>query len=213
MPGSMWVFVANKGRWRRADSVVFEKGRMVRVIRMERTGGEHPRRRLLVSATITAIGWLASSSAVAQSGATGALILETQQGEGRGIASRSGVPAGRPTVTAVRAAQAPNIDGRLDDAMWRTAALIDTFVQEQPVEGAPATEKTEVRVAFDSEKLYFGIHASYGDRSLIRANRSDRDKTDDDDTVTVFLEPFLDYLRGYSFSVNGSVSSATPSSW
>ena len=38
---------------------------------------------------------------------------------------------------------------------------------------------------------------------LRRANRSDRDKLDNDDTVTIILEPFLDYLRGYSFAVNG----------
>jgi hypothetical protein len=111
--------------------------------------------------------------------------------------------AGRPTLTAVRAVMAPNIDGRLDDAIWRTAPLIDAFVQEEPVEGAAATEKTEVRVAYDSQKLYVGIHVHYADVNLRRANRSDRDKLDDDDTVTIFLEPFLDYLRGYSFSVNG----------
>jgi hypothetical protein len=110
---------------------------------------------------------------------------------------------GRPSVTAVRAEAAPSIDGRLDDALWRTATLIDTFVQEEPIEGAPATEKTEVRVAYDRETLYFGIHAHYSDVSLRRANRSDRDKLDNDDTVTVTLEPFLDYLRGYSFAVNG----------
>ena len=115
-------------------------------------------------------------------------------------------PAGggaRPTLTALRAAQAPVIDGRLDDAIWRTAALIETLVQEEPIEGAPATEKTEVRVAYDSQKVYFGIHVHYADVGLRRANRSDRDKLDNDDTVTVTLEPFLDYLRGYSFAVNG----------
>src|SRR5687768_11981851 len=102
---------------------------------------------------------------------------------------------GRPTVTAVRVAQPPNIDGRLDEPIWLTAALIDNFVQEEPVEGAPATEKTEVRVAYDGEKVYFGIHAHYSDVSLRRANRSDRDKLDNDDTVTITLEPFLDYLQ------------------
>ena len=111
--------------------------------------------------------------------------------------------SGRPIVTAVRAAQAPAIDGRLDDAIWRNAALIDTFVQEEPVEGAAATEHTEVRVAYDSEKVYFGIYAHYADAGTRRVNRSDRDKLDNDDTVTVTLEPFLDYLRGYSFAVNG----------
>lgn len=111
--------------------------------------------------------------------------------------------AGRPTVTPVRAAQAPTIDGRLDDAIWRNAALIDRFVQEEPQEGQPATEKTEIRIAYDKDRLYFGVYAHYSDLGLMRANRSDRDKLDNDDTVTIFIEPFLDYLRGYSFSVNG----------
>ena len=95
----------------------------------------------------------------------------------------------RPTVVAVRAKEKPALDGRLDDAVWRTAALIDTFVQEEPVEGAPATERTEVRVAYDSETA-LRRHL----RALLRcqpgrANRVDRDRTDDDDTVTVFLDP------------------------
>src|SRR5687767_14287225 len=97
---------------------------------------------------------------------------------------------GRPTLTATRAAEPPQIDGRLNDPIWSGAALIDTFVQEEPIEGAPATEKTEVRVAYDREKVYFGIHAHYSDVGSRRANRSDRDKLDNDDTVTITLEPF-----------------------
>ena len=110
---------------------------------------------------------------------------------------------GRPTLTAIRAAQPPTIDGRLDDPVWRNAALIDTFVQEEPIEGAPATEKTEVRVTYDSQKVYFGIYVHYADVGVRRANRSDRDRLDNDDTVTIIIEPFLDYLRGYTFAVNG----------
>ena len=124
-----------------------------------------------------------------------------QAATSRGAGTRAG--GGRPTVTAVRAVEAPAIDGRLDDVIWRNAALIDTFVQEEPLEGAAATEQTEVRVAYDSEKVYFGIYAHYTDVGSRRVNRSDRDKLDNDDTVTVTLEPFLDYLRGYSFAVNG----------
>src|SRR5207247_1388998 len=133
----------------------------------------------------------------------GTLALPGEPGQRRGPATRAEAAGARPTLTAVRAAQPPNIDGRLDDAIWRTAALIDTFVQEEPIEGAPASEKTEVRVAFDKDKLYFAIYAHYADVGLRRANRSDRDKLDNDDTVTVILEPFLDYLRGYTFAVNG----------
>jgi hypothetical protein len=135
--------------------------------------------------------------------ASGTPALQGESTPSRGTPPRAEAAGARPTLTALRAAQAPVIDGRLDDVLWRTAALIDTLVQEEPIEGAPATEKTEVRVAYDNEKVYFGIYAHYSDVGLRRANRSDRDKLDNDDTVTVTLEPFLDYLRGYSFAVNG----------
>jgi len=109
----------------------------------------------------------------------------------------------RPTVVAVRAKEKPAVDGRLDESVWRTAAHIDTFVQERPVEGAPATEQTDVHLAYDNEQLYFGIYAHYSDPSLVRANRVDRDRTDNDDTVTIYLDPFLDQQRAFVFSVNG----------
>jgi hypothetical protein len=109
----------------------------------------------------------------------------------------------RPTVLAVRATQAPSIDGRLDDPIWATAAHIGAFVQERPVEGAAATEQTEVHIAYDTERLYFGIYAHYSEPGLIRANRVDRDATDNDDTVTFYLDPFMDQQRAYVFSVNG----------
>jgi hypothetical protein len=147
------------------------------------------------------------ADASAQTPAAGALTFQGTPGapgaQATPVAPRAGAIGGRPTLTAVRAAEPPTIDGRLDDPIWRSAALIDRFVQEEPQEGQPSTERTEIRVAYDSQRLYFGIYAHYSDVSQRRANRSDRDKLDDDDTVTVYLEPFLDYLRGYSFSVNG----------
>jgi hypothetical protein len=168
-------------------------------------------------ALAAAFGWLAPAPAGAQGSAPattaaaapepGTLVLQgqgTAQGAGgRGASPRAGATGARPTLTAVRTMQPPTVDGRLDDMIWQSAALIDTFVQEEPQEGQPSTEKTELRVAYDADKLYFGIYAHYSDVGDRRANRSDRDKLDDDDTVTIFLEPFLDYLRGYSFSVNG----------
>ncbi len=172
-------------------------------------------RRVLVAALVTAVGsfgqaaWAQQPPAApdsAKPGAAGPLTLQGPDGRpggGRGAGPRAGATGGRPSLTAMRAAQAPSIDGRLDDTIWLNAPVINTFVQEEPIEGAAATEQTEVRVAYDSEKLYFGIYAHYADVGLRRVNRSDRDKLDNDDTVTVTLEPFLDYLRGYSFAVNG----------
>jgi hypothetical protein len=143
----------------------------------------------------------AQAQAGAPNAAAGGVTLQGEPAPGRGGVQRR--VAGGPSVTAVRAAQPPAVDGRLDDAVWRTAAHLTTFVQQTPIEGAPATEQTEVHVAYDNERLYFGIHAHYSEKSLIRANRVDRDKTENDDTVTVVFDPFLDQQQGYSFSVNG----------
>ncbi len=107
-----------------------------------------------------------------------------------------------PTVRAVRAADAPTIDGRIDDDVWRDAALITHFVQSNPVEGAAPTESTEVRIAYDADHLYFAFYAHYVDTTHIRANRVDRDQTRRDDWFAIMLDPFLDQQRAYRFSVN-----------
>ncbi len=106
-------------------------------------------------------------------------------------------------IEATRTDSPPDVDGRLDDPVWRTAARITRFVQQRPLDGAPATEQTEVLVAYDSQNLYFGIYAHYNDPSIIRANRVDRDQTGRDDTVSLYFDPFLDRQRAYVFSVNG----------
>ena len=109
---------------------------------------------------------------------------------------------GRPTVRAVRTDEPPTIDGRLDDVAWRDAVLITDFTQTNPVEGAPPTEETEVRIAYDADHLYFAFYARYHDPSQMRANRVDRDQARRDDWVAVMFDTFLDQQRAYRFSVN-----------
>lgn len=106
-------------------------------------------------------------------------------------------------MSAVRVSAPPTIDGRLDEPVWRSAARVTEFVQQRPLEGAPGSERTDVFIAYDSEALYVGVHAYYSDPTLMRANRVDRDATQNDDTVAIYFDPFLDQQRGYSFSVNG----------
>jgi hypothetical protein len=174
-------------------------------------------RLLLVVFFAAAIAWLASPSALAQDsrgtqeGATAASssatpgLLTIEQGDaGQGPEARSSrVEGTRPTVGIRRAEASPEIDGRLDDPVWQSAVRITEFVQERPFEGSPATEQTEVSLAYDSQNLYIAVHAQYSDLALMRSNRLDRDQTDNDDTVTVYFDPFLDDQIGYAFSVNG----------
>ena len=105
----------------------------------------------------------------------------------------------RPTRTETR----PNIDGRIDDEVWRNAASITDFVQQAPLDGADATEATEIRLAYDSQNLYLAVHAHYGDPGQMRANRVDRDQANQDDLITLYFDTFLDQQRSYVFDVNG----------
>ena len=120
------------------------------------------------------------------------------------VAVSAGILTGRPSVTASRTNAPPTIDGQLDDAIWQRATRITEFVQRSPVEGAPATEDTEVWVAFDSTHLYFGMHAHYSNPGMVRANRVDRDRASfSDDTISVYLDTFLDQQRAFVFTLNG----------
>ena len=110
---------------------------------------------------------------------------------------------GQPVVTPIRVEEPPVIDGLLDDETWRGAARLSTFVQTTPVEGAAASEPTEVYIAYDGENLYVGVRARYADTGLMRANRADRDQIAEDDTVSLFFDPFRDRQRAYQFTVNG----------
>ncbi len=114
-----------------------------------------------------------------------------------------GILAGRPMVRPTRVETRPDIDGQINDAVWRSVASITDFIQESPLDGAPATERTEVRVAYDDQNLYLAFHVHYADRGVMRANRVDRDQANEDDLITVYIDTFLDQQQAFVFDVNG----------
>ena len=120
-----------------------------------------------------------------------------------GFAAAAGILTGRPTLRPTRTEVRPDIDGRLDDVVWRNAVRVTEFVQESPLEGAPASEDTEAWISYDSQNLYLAVHVHYEDPGIMRATRVDRDQSWRDDNVTVYFDPFLDQQRAYAFSVNG----------
>jgi hypothetical protein len=102
---------------------------------------------------------------------------------------------------AVRVDQTPRIDGLLDDTVWQKAAVIDAFTQQEPREGAPASERTEVRVMYDGRLLLIGVHAFDGQPSDIVATemRRDSDRLLDEDNFQLILDTFDDSRNGYMF--------------
>src|SRR5216684_3361320 len=95
------------------------------------------------------------------------------------------------SVVAVRADKAPELDGTLKgDAGWQDASLISDFRQREPFERQPPTEKTEVRVLYDSHYLYFGIQCFDSEAKKIVATELRRDADFSvDDNFTVLISP------------------------
>ena len=109
---------------------------------------------------------------------------------------------GRPTVTATRVADEPVIDGRLDEAAWQQAGVLDGFHQKEPVDGRPAEERTEVRVLYGARAIFFGVRAWDSQPGTIHATLADRDKLAAEDSVTIYLDTFNDRRRAFFFTVN-----------
>ena len=95
------------------------------------------------------------------------------------------------------------VDGALDEAAWRMALPADRFVQKDPDNGAPATERTEVRVLYDADRLVFGVTLFDAEPSRILGNQMQRDQPfSADDRFIVTLDTFLDGRSGYIFETN-----------
>src|SRR5207249_2966660 len=62
-------------------------------------------------------------------------------------------------IHAIRTTDPIKIDGTLDEPSWSLVQPATDFLQQQPNEGAPASERTEVRVLFDDKNIYIGIRA------------------------------------------------------
>ncbi|MCH1570284.1 MAG: carbohydrate binding family 9 domain-containing protein [Longimicrobiales bacterium] len=96
-----------------------------------------------------------------------------------------------------------DVDGRLDDAAWGQAALLEGFTQFRPIEGSEATQRTEVLVLVDDDAIYFAVKAFDEDPSGIRATLTERDGfAYTDDYVRFILDTFDDQRRGYVFTIN-----------
>ena len=104
---------------------------------------------------------------------------------------------------AARVRTSIDVDGRLDEPVWAEAPPITEFIQEDPAEGEPGTERTEFRVAYDDDAIYIG--AMLYDRFPITTRLARRDPGRGAfDFITVSLDSYHDHETAYHFSVNPS---------
>ena len=112
---------------------------------------------------------------------------------------------GRATVRAVRLATGIRLDGVLDEPAYETVAALDDFIQQEPNEGAPASERTEAWVLFDADNIYIAARLwDSAPPSAWVANEMQRDTPQlrENDTFWVAFDTFNDRRNGIAFYTN-----------
>ncbi len=108
------------------------------------------------------------------------------------------------SAVAVRALRPPVIDGKDDDAVWRTAPPITEFVQWQPTEGKAPRFRTEARIAYDAANLYVFVRAYDPHPDSIIRILERRDTFTPSDMIWLFVDSYHDRRTGYEFGVNAA---------
>jgi len=112
-------------------------------------------------------------------------------------------PAVGPPLAVSRTAGKISIDGKLDEAAWQQAAVLDTFYETYPADNTEPKVKTVVYLTYDDHDFYVGIHAFDPEPGKIRAPFVERDKViGTDDNVAVFLDTRNDRRSAIELRVN-----------
>ena len=107
-------------------------------------------------------------------------------------------------ITAVRTTPEMRLDGKLDEPVWQSAPAMSEFKQRIPDEGAPASDATEVRVAYDQTSLWIGARMHSSDPAKIAAPVTRRDDVSQAEHIFVSLDTFNDRRTAWSFGVTAA---------
>jgi len=114
-----------------------------------------------------------------------------------------GAPNGLRRAEVRRAEGKITVDGKLDEAGWAAAPTIGEILQREPKPGTAATEKTEVKLLFDSDALYIGAVCFDSEPRRIIGTRMVRDSDlGDDDKIEILVDTFRDRRNAFYFATN-----------
>ena len=99
--------------------------------------------------------------------------------------------------------EGPVVDGLVNEEPWASVEPFTGFIQQEPMNGAPASERTEVRLLLSDTTLYVGIVAfdSQPEAVLVSESRRDGD-LNESDSVQVVFDTFNDSQNGFLFGTN-----------
>jgi len=107
------------------------------------------------------------------------------------------------SVQAARTTEIIAVDGLLSESVWQHPG-VESFFQREPDEGKPATERTELWLAYDNEALYVAarMYDSAPDSIVARLVRRDGQTNTDD--IAIFVDPYYDRRSGFYFGLNAA---------
>ena len=111
---------------------------------------------------------------------------------------------GRATVRAVRLTEPLNVDGALDEAAYQTSPITG-LIQTLPLEGEPASERTEAWVFYDDENLYLVCRcwdSAPPEEWIANEMRRDTPQLRQNDTFGALFDTFHDRRNGFNFYTN-----------
>jgi len=122
-----------------------------------------------------------------------------------GISSESGTH-GSPAPISARFVtdEAIRIDGKLDESHWVNIPPLTGFIQQNPDEGQPATQKTHVRILYSRHSLFVGVRAFDKQAGEIKSLLARRDSVCPSDWIKIWIDSYHDKITAYEFSVNPS---------
>lgn len=110
-----------------------------------------------------------------------------------------------PAIVIPRLTRGPSLD---DFVTMKPAGEVATqmtkvtgFVQRNPHDGAPVSQRTEAYIGYDQRNLYV-VFICFDDPAKVRSHKARREDVTDDDTVEVMLDTFHDRRRAYAFQIN-----------
>ena len=117
--------------------------------------------------------------------------------------AQEGVTDSKKKYKAEKIPGAPEIDGVLDEEVWQKGVWLDDFIQHEPYNGRPSTQRTEFKILFDDNNLYVAIKAfdSAPDSIVNRLTRRDQA---DGDLAGVIIDSFHDQRTGFLFGVSSA---------
>ncbi len=132
------------------------------------------------------------------------LILSV--GSAASIMAGPGQDDSPPLLVIPRLSEAPSLEDFLEmkpnRRMEGRLARVEGFIQRQPSDGSPSSQRTHVYSAYDDESLYLVFVCFDSEPQKIRARMTRRDGHKGDDWIMASIDTFHDRLRSYELIVN-----------